>query len=527
MSVKASDAKAVDVLRSARLLRGVGSRVAFSHKRFQEFFRVLGMLDGEEALPSLAPNRIDENRDVLNLLAQICSIETARGLASEAFSNMMKVERGAEARPGQRSYHTMILSLRFLNTAFRNRPNILDPYRSSIRNVVVELWNSFDVLKQKHAVEQLGVVPAETASNLVRVAMYRDIGWLRRVALWQARYISSLQPWLGRCMAAYLSRQSDEASTVGRSTLGTASALSLAARIDRISVGLDVILRVSILVTLVLAMLLDDPLVGTAMAILSVPIYAALRNLNGNSIKDDYFVRNGFNLGFSGFIAFNAIFLAFWNLLGGAISAGKLAFWNEDGPVWLSIAIVVLAAGIWINNYVLRRRDALDELGEVPLLHHSLLKVERPSRDQVAGFLKRNWPFFAFLCVFVFANVAVYWGWLITLIGVCWLGVAVITMSVAASKRIDSALAGRTEKEKIEKFARHFSGLRSEIQDALESVQTDRGRIDILRLADGRANDLTAKLADEGNIWRNGTRPTFNTTVDGYLAMLDERWWGL
>ena len=66
-------ADAVEVLREARLLRGGDGAIVFSHKRFQEYFRVLGMVQNEEEPPSLAPGM------------PICLAPVARTIGSGGF----------------------------------------------------------------------------------------------------------------------------------------------------------------------------------------------------------------------------------------------------------------------------------------------------------------------------------------------------------------------------------------------------------------------------------------------------------
>lgn len=217
----------------------------------------------------------------------------------------------------------------------------------------------------------------------------------------------------------------------------------------------------------------------------------------------------------------------FWNVLGNLLNPDYKAFWEKDGPLWLSAVLMCASMIMVMSNLIVRQRDALDELGEISLLPRALFKVGRPSHGQIVSFMRRNWIFFGFLLVFVVAHSLTSLYWLLIVAGVLLVVVVVAIVGKALFEYLKNWHFANSDRSEVQNFERHFSGMRSEIQAALDSVRTDSARIAILASADNRAQELLAKLADEDNVWVGGQRPKYGGAVDGYLAMLDERWWGL
>jgi hypothetical protein len=115
---------------------------------------------------------------------------------------------------------------------------------------------------------------------------------------------------------------------------------------------------------------------------------------------------------------------------------------------------------------------------------------------------------------------------LIVTVGV-WVLLLFLLAARGAIASLRKKIIARMDRPKVIKFGRHFSGQRSEIFSALADVRTDMARIDILIAADAKAGEFSRLLRDPSNAWPDGRRPSYSVHVDGYLAVLDERWLGL
>lgn len=527
--VRISEPSAIglNILREARLLRPSGAAEVFSHKRFQEYFRVCSMMDGAEPAPSISPGDIDENRDVLNLFAQICAPRRAKALARDAFANLEESFAAFERTGSGADYQATILGLRFLRNAFRNRPKLLNKYRAPIREIVVSLWNRLDVLNQKHAVEHLALLPPDTATSLVRNSLQGQFGFLKRVALAEARYVSSLQPWLGRCVAADCSRQDDIRYSAEHSRGDLSPPMTNAAFDDRMSMGLDIALRISLIVLLLACVFVDTPLIGTGAALVIMVIYTICADTRENSSSFDGIASMGFNAGVTGLFACNVMLAAIWNLVGSVFNPSKQFFWLKPGPAWLSFIALAASIAMIVNNFLLRRRDALNALGEIKPLSRAVLTLERPKRGATVAFIRRHWVVLSIFLAITAGQLTQEFAWAIVAVGVLWfLGLAIV-MTMGILSRIKKTFAYHLDRPKVLKFSRHFAGMRQEIWDALHSVKTNVARKDILIAADAKSSEFARLLRDTRNEWPGGRRPKFDPSIDGYLAMADERWWGL
>ena len=338
-----------------------------------------------------------------------------------------------------------------------------------------------------------------------------------------------LQPWLGRCVAAYFSKLNDLAYEIELRRSSVAALMINAAPVDRVTLILDAAFRVALIAMLFLAAWLDDPLLGAGTAAILMLLYLALVTAGDGTETYSgfaYGIRGGFNAGFSGFIAFNIAFALFWNGLG-ALLGSRIFFWNKQGAVWLSIAFVLIGGALAANNLLARGRDALDELGEINPLARNILAIERPTTQRFMEFTRRNWVFLLFLSLFVWVNTTGGGSWALTALGGAWVFVVFSLAARGSIRGLLGKIMARIDRPKVKKFKRHFSGRRSEIGTALAEVRTNMARIDLLIIADSKAGELARTLRDPSNTWPDGKRPSYGVDVDSYLAVFDERWWGL
>lgn len=516
----------VAVLKSARLLKRSASNDAFSHKRFLEYFRVRSMLDGEEAPPSIALSRIDQDRDILNLYAQICSKKRAKALARATHRLIHRSHTSYEETADVRDYEATVLGLRFLRNAFRNRPGLIDQYRESISGIAYSLWYHEDPLHRKHAAEQISLVPPSSATSLVRASLDSPYPFVRRVALSEARYVSSLQPWLGRCVAAYFTKQDDIGGLAQFVSGELRSAMVNAAPVDKVSFIADAVMRVTIILLILCLAYFEVPLLNIGTAIMLIGLYFSF-TLFHSADELNFLLKFGLNPGLSGLLAINLITASMLNV-GRSFVSSYPVFWKHGTFAWPAIAAIAIAVTMVLNNVVSRRRDDLDELGDVR--SNDILRVGRPSMAALAAILREYWILPALIVLSVLSSSGIHSEWTgsaMAALIIFWLCSTLWTIISGAVISLKNAINLTRDGPRITTFAKLFSGYRSEIAQALEDVRTDEARMRILRLADAKSSEFSSRLRDPGNSWPSGLRPNYAPHVSSYLAILDERWWGL
>lgn len=520
------DAAHLEILKDARLLKRSGTSDAFSHKRFHEYFRVRSMLDGEEPPPSIVPSKIDQSRDILNLYAQICSQTRAKALARAAHRMIIRSHASYVETDDIRDYEATILGLRFLRNAFRNRPRIIDRYRQSIADIAYSLWFHHDPFHQKHAAEQISLVPPSNATSLVRESLDSQYSYLKRVALSEARYVASLQPWLGRCVAAYFSKQDDIGGLAQFVSGELRSAMVNAATTDKISFMTDAAMRVAIISLILVSIYFGAPPLSTGTGIMLIALYVVFVFFQSTD-QLAFLLKVGLNPGLSGLLAINVVTASILNV-GRSFVGPTTAFWEQGTSAWAAIAALTIAIAMMLNNFVARRRDELDELGD--LRSNDVLRVALPSTAALASFFSQYWFLLALLVLSILSSSTLHSGWaggavaFFVLIWVVYTFGAIIAGAVA---RLRGVIGLTMDRPKVIAFDRLFSGQRSEIAEALKGVRTDEARMRILRAADAKSSAFSSRLRDPDNSWPDGRRPIYSPHVSGYLAILDERWWGL
>ncbi|WP_158412818.1 NACHT domain-containing protein [Hyphomicrobium nitrativorans] len=523
--IDGSNEKAIGILAQARLIRQYEGGYAFAHKRFHEYFRVCSMLDGDEAPPSIHPNHIDERRDVLNLFAQICSNNKAKVLAKAANRTLKRAYADHEETGSVKSYEAVILSLRFLRGAFRNRPNVVNKYRKNVAFIAYSLWNRADVLCQKHALEQIALLPVRNSTNLVRSSLASPFPFLKRIALSEARYISWLQPWLGRCVAAYFSRVDDIKGYIDLMQGDLRTAMINAASIDKVSFFADALMRLAMIALAVMSVFIPTPFGAGASAFLII-LYLVLvfiRNREMLSFLPEW----GLNPGLSGLLASNFMIAAFINMASASVSPNIELFWNREGHAWVAVSSAVLAIAMLGNNVLTRKRDQLDTLDEVGILSRDVLRMEKPGIGQIMSTLVSVSPIIVLLVASILRALSFDTAAVIGLVFLLWALSLIYTVIKGLFEESRRALRRKIERPRIEAFSRHFSGSRIQIAEALKRVKTDESRMRILKAADDKASEFFQQLRDPQNVWPNGGRPQYSPQVTSYLALLDERWWGL
>ncbi len=386
----------LSILIAARLTRRSGDTISFSHRRIQEYFLVLRMIDGEDRPPLFAVDRMGSIRDALTLYAQICRRDEAERLALAAYGSLRRNFREFRISGSPASYSRIVLSFRFLRQAFRNRADLLLRHRRGLRYWTSELWASGDLLKRKHAVENIALIPPPTAAWLVRESLRGASGWLRRTALAEARYLSTLRPWLGRAVAAYASELSDTQLIVEYGKKNIVPPLSSADRLDQILFVFDAALRLLIMLAFFAAVYWSAPLPSTGIFVLV--LFCAFLILGSGSSQSihDYMFTPGYNSGVTGFIVAMTYFGLFWNILGASLGPRHF-FWTMPNA-WISAILMLLGIGMLSNNYIIRERDRQNSLGTIALFEKGVIGVPTWSRSRLLKIARNNW---IFLCLVV------------------------------------------------------------------------------------------------------------------------------
>lgn len=509
------------VLREARLVKRSGRGEAFAHKRFHEYFRVRSMVDDEEASPSVLPNRIDEGRDVLNLYAQICSQAKAKRFAKQAHKNLLKSYSAFMVRDDVRDYEATILSLRFLRDAFRNRPRLLNRYKRSLADVVMSLWYAPDALQRKHAAEQIALVEPDIATSLVRQSLDDLLPLLKRVALSEARYVSSLQPWLGRCVVAYLSKQSDWNAFAQFIKGDLKSGLTNADIADKASLACDALAR-----ALIICVVFSTAIFGAThfhFLVVLMVVYAAIA-IVGRAGTFSFFADVGLNKGLTGLLAANVITAALMDGVQSLVQTRDFFFWNGD---WKSILLVTCSFTMLINNLLVRRRDEIDSLEAIQPLSRQVLTIDLGTISRLRSQLLGYWLPVVLLIVLLPVAVSYDAKWALSAFALFWFFGVVADLLGGSFDKLRSMVLATRDKPAVLRFTKHFTGKRSEIASALASVKSQQARENILIAADVKSTEFFDILREPSNFWPDGRRPVYEPRITSYLAVLDERWWGL
>lgn len=177
----------VQALKYSRIMRGSISDdtvVAFSHRRFAEFFYVQAILEDDVNTLDLdsIPND-SKQRDVLVLLCQVAPSETTNKIIEYCIQyliNSSKVDIGNKI-----SLHI----LRFLFDAFIGRINLMQNFIDQITEVVIKNSESRDIRIIKWTVEFVGIIRKEERENILLNALRKDNYWVNDTVIRNCKFI--------------------------------------------------------------------------------------------------------------------------------------------------------------------------------------------------------------------------------------------------------------------------------------------------------------------------------------------------
>ena len=516
----------IELLRSARLISCSGSRLRFTHRRFLEFCTVRNLLKGTTSRPLLAVGYLDANRDTLTLYGSVCQEEDALSLAEEATEHVRTGYKEHTQFGGFASYERTLIALRFLRDAFRARPDILKPFEYFLHKTIVDLWNSHDLMKQKHAAEHLCLLPIPVATQIFALSLERKSGWLSRAALFEARYIRDMQPWLAMQISRYSARLSDWNHVLLRRFLWDTNSMKGGATFDIAQLNFDTGLRIAILGAAITGCFLGSNY--TFSVLIGALILLCFERATTTSFRSalEYFAQTT-NAGISGLLSKTCLWIIFWLILYFVIGKSKVAF-SDTAEIMATFCLFGGSFLLTANNFLGRVRERHWE-NSLDLNIKTLIQNFKNRNIGYLKLIKKNLVFLIIVglviastwhsyaqSVLSWYHAFIIWGTIVVL------AYAALSGSVTAVKLTFDRLFT------LRKIKKEFKPNRSYLDSALHALRTDRGRMLLLEWIEKHIEFYQAGLASPKDDWPSGVRPTFKDyKLNNYLAILDERWRGL
>lgn len=518
------DGSAITALLRARIIADVNGRHRFIHRRFLEFFVVRRLLAGTSDRPTLAAGYLDANRDILSLYGGICTEEDARALAAEAVNYVSEGLREYQENGSYEEYEKLLIALRFLRDTFRVRMLPLSRFRTTLHNAVVQLWNTNDLMKQKHSVEHLCFLPTPVAISILTYSLQTNSGWLKRAALSEARYITGLQPWLGMQLAKYAISLSDTEHYHLRTFLRETRSMEGSQAADKALIETNSLTRVAFYVVLLLG-LYFSPVVTLSLAMLALMLFVFFRSLSpSNEAVFRDIGASGFNCGLTGFVANLAPWAIFWTFVGMLFVPQRwnLLTWSE---LIFLIATFSCSIGLLLSSKLAGRRVSLWQQG---LSWDDLNLIQRFDLGQMVQWGSRMWIPAALLvgsvAAFFFDAYDSFSSWWHSVIVGVFLGAAIWLFGSAARSLLRLYLDART----IKNLRAAFTPSRSSLATDLAQLRTDFFRFRYLRWVSSRPTREISELLSPFDDWPNAQRPQYRShNLNNLLAILEETWRGL
>ncbi len=143
----------------------------------KNFSEQRAVLNEEAARPALTHGYIDQNYDLLTLYAGVCDQHEAQNIFDDAIQQIQRSLRLLRAGPNNVAYENLVVSLRFVKDGFRARLHELSDPNNVLHKAVVELWNTQDLMKQKHSAEHLCLIPTQGGGENFVVHTFKHL-WL-------------------------------------------------------------------------------------------------------------------------------------------------------------------------------------------------------------------------------------------------------------------------------------------------------------------------------------------------------------
>lgn len=508
-----------DVLIRSGILSLRDGKVRFAHRRLLEYLRVRHLLVRGGQRPKLARGVLNEHYDLLVLYASVCKDRTASALAAEAVRQVRQGYSEFEELNNHEGYRQALMALRFLRDAFRSRSSAYRKWQRELRSVIVRIWTTGDLMRQKHAVEHLSLLPDVVASQLVSLSLDLRCGWLKRAALFEARYLPSLQPGLGIRIGQHISTLPDLDFGVYLRLFHSTNLLRACDTTDKLGILAEATLRALIYVSCIGLVLVGGPY--AASLTFGLVVFAILWGANSltTSIR--------FSGGFSGVIALTTFWTSFWKLAHSALGTTQNLWPSSSLEYFLCVILNLASALVWLRALHSRlrliaweetlRADAKALVAQLSLGHARVLQklqffifplllvglLAAESYSDTARSISHYLPLF--FLIIVGADL-------------------VYVVAKGALSFVGSILDRWT----LRNLKTNFVPSRSSIEGALHQLITADGRYDFLQWLDKNTDLIDHHLRRSEDNWTNLVRPNFNEHyLNNYLAMLDERWRGL
>lgn len=189
-------------LSQARLARvaPVSGAFSFSHRRFNEYFLVRRLSSKRAEIPFDAIQTDSRWRDALVLYAEIADDQSARRLAHHAWQYASHL-RNSWSLLARQEFVKGRHALRFLAEGFRNRTEFMRPYQDDLEAMVREkLSSETDYIEMKTVLEGVGLLPPDSASQIIVHSLSRYPGWISEEAAAAARYLKRASALLTRAL---------------------------------------------------------------------------------------------------------------------------------------------------------------------------------------------------------------------------------------------------------------------------------------------------------------------------------------
>lgn len=188
----------------ARLSGGSEAKFSFSHRRINEYFVALRLLDDPSGLKLEAIPTDSRYRDALVLYCEVGEFEHVQKIADFCWREVSSVEvqtiDDSSATERLRAIHC----LRFLRDAFRARPGFLEFAPLLAEYISARVYPRCDLLDAKIALEATGLLPEADAQNILISAFEMRNAWISETALRSCRNLKSIGRELEDRLSAYL-----------------------------------------------------------------------------------------------------------------------------------------------------------------------------------------------------------------------------------------------------------------------------------------------------------------------------------
>jgi hypothetical protein len=192
----------------SRVGRGLKEKFSFVHRRFNEYFVAINLLDKKEKIDFKHIPTDSRWRDALVLYTEITTEEEAREIANNCWNEIKTLENNKKVSTKQ--YLKAIHSLRFLADAFRGRKQCLNDFIIDLTNLINDkLNNSESILERKLITEAIGLLNYSDIDLIVIKALKIGNNWISENAINSCRHLPNLSPDLTRSVLLFLYTYSD------------------------------------------------------------------------------------------------------------------------------------------------------------------------------------------------------------------------------------------------------------------------------------------------------------------------------